>query len=78
LKDEIVLRKILDEGCFFVADDDGEIDETGIDGDGGRGGGGGLVGRLLLRWEARREKKAGQKERPERAEDDHGELDDIG
>jgi hypothetical protein len=31
----------------------------------------------LLRGEARREKKAGQKERPVRAEDEHGQLDDI-
>jgi hypothetical protein len=32
----------------------------------------------LLREEARRKKNAGQKDRPERAENDHGELDDIG
>ena len=39
LKDEVVLGEILDEGSFFVADDDGEVDEAGIDGDGGGGGG---------------------------------------
>ena len=79
LKDEIVLRKILNEGSFFVADDDGEVDEAGIDSDGGGGGGWALVrsGGLLLREEARRKKNAGQKERPERAEDDHMVLDDI-
>ena len=80
LKNEIVLGKILDEGSLLVAHDDGEVDEAGVDGDGGGGGGWGLVGRgsLLLREEARRKQNAGQKDRPERAENDHVELDDIG
>jgi hypothetical protein len=31
-------------GAFFVADDDGEIDELGVDGKGGRGCWRGLLG----------------------------------
>jgi hypothetical protein len=80
LKDEVILRKILNERSFFVADDDREVDEAGVDGDGGGGGDRSLVGGggLLLRGKERRKKNAGQKKRPERAEDDHMELDDIG
>ncbi len=37
LEDEVVLGEVLDEGAFFVADDDGEIDEAGVNGDGGSG-----------------------------------------
>ena len=30
LEDEVVLGEVLDEGSFFVADDDREIDEAGV------------------------------------------------
>ena len=80
LQDEVVLGEVLDESAFFVADDDGEIDEAGIDGEGGSGGGWGLVGcrGLLLRGETGREKQTGQEQRPRRARDDHVGLDDVG
>ena len=37
LKGEVVLGEVLDEGAFFVADDDGDIDEAGVDRDGADG-----------------------------------------
>ena len=83
LKDEIVFGQVLDEGSFFVANDDWEVNEAGIDGDGRGSGGWGPVwgwvwGRgLLLRGEAGREDNASQNERPERAKSDHVELDDF-
>jgi hypothetical protein len=33
---EVGLGEVLDEGAFFVADDDGKVDELGVDGDGRR------------------------------------------
>ena len=45
LEGEVVLGEGLDEGAFFVADDDGEVDEAGVDGEGGGGwASGGLLG----------------------------------
>ena len=37
LEDEVVLGEGLDEGAFFVADDYGQVDEAGVDGEGGGG-----------------------------------------
>ncbi len=80
LEDEVIFGEVLDQCSFFVADDDGKVDEAGVDGDGSGGGGRSLVrcGGLLLRGQARRKKKAGQKQRPVRAEDDHVDLDEVG
>ena len=44
LEDEVVLGEVLDEGTLFVTDDDREVDEAGIDGDGWGGGSRGLFG----------------------------------
>ena len=37
LKDEVILREVLDEGAFFVADNYGDVDEARVHGDGGSG-----------------------------------------
>src|SRR5205823_3333005 len=85
LKDEVVLGEVLDQGSFFVADDDGEVDQAGVYSDGCGSGGGGWFGAgrlLLLRGkargdQARRKENAGHESRPERAEGDHMDLDDV-
>jgi hypothetical protein len=69
LKNEVVFSEVLDEGPFLIADDDGEIDEAGIDRE--RGGGGnwrlfrGDRGLLLGVKEAgKRQDKAGGQAKP--------------
>ena len=79
LEDEVVLGEVLDEGAFLVADDDGEVDEAGIDGDGRGGGGRSLLGRGGFRCALRsgvRRKLARTKDRSEQ-EGHHVELDDC-
>ena len=79
LKNELILGKALNERSLLVADDDGEVDEPGVNGKSGGSRSRSLFGRggFLLRLQKRREKKTGQKERPKRAEDVHVKLDDI-
>ncbi len=76
LEDKIIFGEVLDEGSLFVADDDRQIDEAGIDGDRRGGRGGGRIGRgsLLLSEKAGHEDKTGQKE-PGRTEGIHVDLD---
>jgi acetyl esterase/lipase len=79
LEGEVVLGEVLDEGALFITDDHREVDETGVDGEGGdragglvwRGGGGGL----LLGRERGRECK-NKKQAPDGVVGVHVELDD--
>jgi hypothetical protein len=79
LKHEVILGEVLDERSFFVAHDDREIDEAGIDSEGSRRlGGGGSCGRLL-RGKAGygREKEAGEQETPGEKLYIHVRLDEV-
>jgi hypothetical protein len=44
LEDEVVLGEILDEGTFFIVDDDGDVDQARIDVEGGSDGSRALLG----------------------------------
>ncbi len=44
LEDEVVLGEVLDEGAFFIVDDDRDVDQACIYVECGSGGGGGLPG----------------------------------
>ena len=77
LEDEVVLGEVLDERAFFVADDYREVDEAGVDGEGGGGRGRGLFRawrRGSVRGRRRGEEEGGQEKGPERARDDHVEF----